>query len=179
MNWPSQTKQRKLVHDLEPLGKALLRGTWQDIARAAFKVKNLKIELLKCSLKEISKECSGMVSTANPSILRKTSVTDMRKLSLKDVCLELKEKAPFLYSVLVTCAIPKGNKTNAQWLPSVAVAASILLKERSKFMTAVQILMTILMKYNGFQVSTSKKVNCLLTLCFPMGLLSLYSCELG
>ena len=43
VSWPSQQRQRKLKDCLEPLGKAMLRGTWSDIARASFKVSKYAI----------------------------------------------------------------------------------------------------------------------------------------
>jgi len=44
-----------LKEELEPLGKCLLQGTWMDIARAAFRIKDLRTEMLKLFLKEISR----------------------------------------------------------------------------------------------------------------------------
>lgn len=87
VSWPSQTKHRKLRVELEPLGKALLRGTWKEIARAAFRVTQIRAELLKLCLKEVSKECSNLVSPKHPSVLRKVSAMDMENLTLKKVCM--------------------------------------------------------------------------------------------
>lgn len=136
-----------LQKDLEPLGKALLRGTWKDIASAAFKVKQLKSELLKSSLKEISKESSSLASSKNPSLLRKVDVDNLAKLSLEMICLELRDCAPFMYSVLMTVATPSCSiRGSCQWLPSVAAAGSILLKERSGFLNGFQLLLTMCIK---------------------------------
>jgi len=38
-------KHRKLKPELEPLGRTLLQGTWTDIARAAFRVDELRAEM--------------------------------------------------------------------------------------------------------------------------------------
>ena len=160
VTWPSQTKTRKLKAELETLGRCLLQGTWLDIARAAFKVKDLRTELCKPFLREISKECSDVVSVKNPSLLRKTSASEMQELSLQKVCSELETRTPLLYSVLITAATPVPSKTqglNAEkWLPSVAVAGSVLLKQRSRNMNAVQLMITTLIKYTGFHVSANK-----------------------
>ena len=42
IKWPSQTRQRELRDDAEPLGKALVRGAFVQIANATFKYKHLK-----------------------------------------------------------------------------------------------------------------------------------------
>ena len=160
--WPSQVKQRKLKTDLEPLRKCLLQGTWSDIARAAFKVKDLRLELVKLFLKEIGKECYAMVSAKNPSLLRKTSAAEIQDLSLKKASSDLKTRTTLLYSVLMTAATPVCNKRNDEdmWLPSVVVAASVVLKQRCRNMNAVQLMVTTLIKYSGFHVSVTKTLVC-------------------
>ena len=139
VTWPSQWKQRILQPELEGVGKALLRGTWKDIASAVFKVKKLKEELLKFATSEVSKECSLLCSSKNTSVLRKCNADDIAELSLEKICKELKERAPFLFSILMTVGIPSQSvKKDVQWLPSVAAASSILLKERCRTMQYFQ-----------------------------------------
>ena len=113
------------------MGKSLLHDTLKDIARAAFRVKDLRAEMLKHFLKEIAKECTGIASRKKPSLLGKTSAADMKELSFQKVCFELKEHSrPLFYSVLMTGAIlsggRKGNANVQKWLSSVAVAGSVL-----------------------------------------------------
>ena len=36
VSWPSQTRRRNLIGELQPLGKALVRGTFSQIANAAY-----------------------------------------------------------------------------------------------------------------------------------------------
>ena len=55
VTWPSQVKTRKLKTVLEPLGKALINGTWSNIAGAVFRVKELRVELCKFFVKEIGR----------------------------------------------------------------------------------------------------------------------------
>ena len=87
--------------------------------------------MLKLFLKEVAKECTGIVSRKKPSLLRKTSAADMKELSFQKACFELKERSPLFYSVLMTAAIPsgEGNAEVEKWLSSVAVAGSVLLKQ--------------------------------------------------
>ncbi len=77
---------------------------------------------------------------------------------MNKVCMELKMKTPLLYSVLMTIAIPAGkHEKPIDWTPSVAVAAAILLKQRNKLVNSVQIVMMMLIKYNGFHVCITIK----------------------
>ena len=135
--------------------------------------------MLKLFLKEVAKECTGIVSRKKPSLLRKTSAADMKELSFQKACFELKERSPLFYSVLMTAAIPsggrKGNAEVEKWLSSVAVAGSVLLKQRCQNMNAVQLMITTLIKYTGFHVSgyrllsTNLMANCNFTLTtFPI-----------
>ena len=73
-----------------------------------------------------------MVSAKDPSLLRKTAAAEIQDLSLKKASSDLKSRTPLLYSVLMTAAIPVRNKRSDEdmWLPSVVVAASVVLKQR-------------------------------------------------
>ena len=150
VTWPSQVKTRKLKTELEPLGKALINGTWSNIAGAVFRVKELRVELCKFFLKEIGKECCATVSKKNLSLLRKTSATEMQSLSLVNISNELKTRCPLLYSVLMTAGTTGRKKSSTQsWLPSVVV----VLKQCCRDVNAVQLMIATLIKYTGFHVS--------------------------
>ena len=153
MKWPSQTKERTIQPELEPLGRALLRGTWKEIASAVYRVKEIRSELIKCMLKQLSVECCDIISSKRPSLLRKTTASDIRKLSLANICHEMKERAPLLYSVMMTTATPNRKKYDAtEWLPSVAIAAAVLLKQRCRMVNSVQLLIMTIIKFSRFQV---------------------------
>ena len=138
------------------LGKALLQDTWSGIARAAFRVKELKVELCKLFLKEIGKECCSIVSKKNPSLLMKTSATEMPHLSLEKVSVDLRNRCPLLFSVLMTAGTRQRNAAETKsWFPSVVVAASVVLRQRCRNINAVQLMITTLIKYTGFHVSVS------------------------
>ncbi len=140
--------------ELAPLGKAILRGTYKNIAAAAMKSPHVQKEIVEIVLKKISSQCSGISSSKHPSLLRKTDVEDMRTFSLQEICKELKERAPLLYSVLLACSVAKGSiNMEKDWLPSVAIAGGILLKQRCRYMTSVQLMLSILVKHCGFQAS--------------------------
>ena len=112
----------------------------------------IRSELAKLFFKEVAKESENLVSNKHASVLKKISALDIKNLSLKEVCVELKERCPLLFSVIVTCAVPRERKESPEWLPSVAVAAAVLMKQRSRMMNSVQIMLMTLIKYTGFQV---------------------------
>lgn len=70
-----------LLPELEPLGKALLRGTWKDMASADWKAKSLKKELQKMALKDVVKECCSFSSSKNPSLLKKVGMDELGEFS--------------------------------------------------------------------------------------------------
>ena len=92
-----------------------------QMANAVFKIKPLKVEIIKCILRQLSRECADLSSKKSPSILHKNNTDDMRLLELKKVCDEFQERAPLFYSMLLTCG---GRQSETiKWLPSVAVVA--------------------------------------------------------
>lgn len=103
-------------------------------------------------LKQLSTECSKIVSSKEASLLRKSSVDNIRNFSLSSICQELNDRTPLLYSMLMTVATPHSRKKIVEWYPSIAVAAAILLKQRCRMVNSVQLILMIIMKYCGFQV---------------------------
>lgn len=103
-------------------------------------------------LKQLSVECSNIVSSKEESLLRKSKVNDIRNISFTNICQELKDRTPLLYSIMMTIATPHSRKKVVEWYPSIALAAAILLKQRCRMVNSVQLTMMIIMKYCGFQV---------------------------
>ncbi|KAJ7389455.1 hypothetical protein OS493_031424 [Desmophyllum pertusum] len=92
----------------------------------------------KCSLKKIVVEkvlqlmtlqLNDICSRKRPSILRGNTKEDIVNFDFEKVCLEWTERAPIFYAFLMTCAAIK-KENPPEWFPSVAVAGSILLKQR-------------------------------------------------
>ena len=126
-----------------------------QMANSMFKIKPLKVEIIKCILRrQLSRECADFSSKKSSSILRKNNTDDMRLLELKKVCDEFQERAPLFYSMLLTCAVANGRKQTEtiKWLPSVAVTGAVLLRERCMFLNAVQLMVSVLVKFSGIQV---------------------------
>ena len=154
VQWPrdSAPRTRKLEGEFAGLGKALLRGTFEQIAKKVLKHPQLKTAVIKEVLKCLAKECISAVK--GESVLKNTTTDGMCQFSLKKVCLEWKIKCPLFYSFLMTCAIPpgRGNRDDCEWLPSVGVAGAVLLRERSRNCNAVQLLVSLIIKFSGIQV---------------------------
>ena len=66
----------------------------------------------------------------------------MLKFQLESLSEEWKEKAPLFYFFLMSSALSgrRRDVNTVTWLPSVALAVSVLLKERSRAMDAMQLL---------------------------------------
>ena len=112
--------------DLESIGKMLCRGTYTQVANAAWRCSKVREHIIRQFLKEINRECSAMCSKKNPSILRKTSKEDIN-FSLTKLENELKERTPLLRSVLMAASIRKSSleRSNLYWMPAVCMASSI------------------------------------------------------
>ena len=121
-----------------------------------FQSQTIEVELLKFAVKEVAKECCSLCSSKNPSLLRKCGVDDIANLSLEKICQEFKERAPLLYCVLMTAGIPANSiKKDLDWLPSVAAAGAILMKERCRVMNAFQILFMLCIKHTEIKAMSS------------------------
>ena len=164
VDWVSGMKTKSLASDLIPLGKSLIKGTYRQIAVAAWKSPGLRRGIIEIVKREINKECCLLCSSKIPSILRKTSKDDLLEFSWKNLANELEEKAPTLQTILKSASFPLNNEAKLieggkecekeiKWLPATCMAAAVLLKNRSRYMTAVQLLITIIIQHSGLMVS--------------------------
>lgn len=164
VQWPSKDAERKLSADLESLGKMLLPGTYKQIAHAAWRNIQLKKQLQLLMLKQINTECSHLCSKKNPSCLRSPSKENILKFSMEGLNKELKERAPLTFATLVAASTNPRSKAQLKekfvvenfWSPAIGMAAAVCLKNRSKFMNALQLLITMFNYHSGWQVSLIK-----------------------
>ena len=154
VHWESKDSSRNLPDDLEPLGKMLCRGTYAQIARAAWRCNRIKEQIITLFLKDIDRECASICSKKKPSILRQTNRKSMTDFSLEKLHEELKVRTPLLRSVLYVACFRKSNLERNQmyWMPALCMALSICLKNRSPYMTVLQLLNTLLIYHSGFMV---------------------------
>ena len=160
VHWPSKVRKKVLDSDLSSLGKMLCRGTYRQIARAAWSCKKLQQYFLEQVARQIHHECSeicrgelkkkGKVRKA--SILRKTDNESIKNFSFEQLNEELTERAPLFQLVLKTASLRAEDKSRRS-LQCVGVAAAVCLKNRSRNMTALQLILAIINQVSGFSVS--------------------------
>ena len=96
VKWPSKPdKERKLPESLESLRKMLVRGTYKQIANAAWKNDAIRRELIELVAQDVDKECTQLCSKKDPSCLRKTDKESMLSFTMENLYEELKVKAHF------------------------------------------------------------------------------------
>ena len=161
VKWPSNDAERKLPNDLESLRKMLLRGTYKQIAHAAWKNPYIKSNLTELMLKDVEKEATQLCSRKNPSCLRTTDKQSMLSFSMEKVSDEIKERAPLLHSVLSAASINSRSKATKEpsHFAAIAMAAAVCLKNRSRYMTAVQLLVTIFLYHSNWMVGCVLNLN--------------------
>ena len=163
VEWPSKTVVRELPDTLDSLGKMICRGTYKQIASAAWRNMRLRSELHALFLRDVDKECSAVCSSKYPSLLRGTSKKDISNISFDEVDRELKKKTPLLRAVLSIASIRtrKANEIGYSIMqPAVCMSIAIALKNRCPSMCALQLINSIILYHSGTLVSVFK---CLLT----------------
>ena len=154
VQYPSKTFNKTLCGSYQTIGKALAHGVPSQIANAVMKNPTLRNHVIENVLKTLSKEVAALCSKKNPSILRKSGKEDLAKFDLQLLCNEWKERAPLFYSFLMTSAVNKRTK-ECSWFSSIAIAGSVLLKQRSEKMDATASVLGVLLKSKSVEVSYS------------------------
>ena len=149
---PSKTVNKTVQLDYESITKALVFGSPQRIAKAVIKCKLLKKSVIESVLSLVSSEVNGLCSRSNPSILRKCDRENIANFNLQSLLQEWKARAPVFYSFLLTCSNCKLMKT-CSFLPSVALAGSVLLKQRNSQMNAMASAIGVLIKTASVEVN--------------------------
>ena len=157
--WQSQTRQRELQPDLQSLGKMLVRGTYKQIANAAWSNQNIRKHLVVNVCKNIDKECVGLCSKKNPSCLRSPSKEKILNFSFENQRVELEKRAPLLFSVLVAAGSTRNKREKKTWIPAVGMASSILLRNRSPYMNAIQLMLGIFLYHSNWAVSLNSTIH--------------------
>lgn len=151
VQYPSKSLNKTLHGSYQNVGKALTHGVPSRIATAVMNCLPVRNHILGKVMKVVSNEITGLCSKGNPSILRKTGKKDLEKFDVEDVCKEWRERAPVFYSFLLTSAVNKNTK-NFTWFGSLAVAGSVLLKQRNCEMSATAAIVGVLLKSKAAEV---------------------------
>lgn len=155
VHYPSKTMNKTLAGSYQAIGKALAHGVPSQIANSVMKNPTLRNHVIANSLKIVSKEVAALCSKKNPTLLRKTSKEDLANFDLQNLCNEWKVRAPLFYSFLMTSAVNKRTK-DCSWFPSMAIAGSVLLKQRSEKMDAAASVLGVLLKSKSIEASYIK-----------------------
>lgn len=151
ISYPSKSVNKFLQGSYQLIGKALACGIPSRIANAAMNCQPVRKHIVEKTLGILKKEVMELCSKKNPSLLRKSSKEGLTDFDLQHVCEEWKVRAPLFYSFLMTSASNKRTKASS-WFGSVAVAGSVLLKQRNKQMDATSSLLGIMMKTKSIEV---------------------------
>ncbi|KAK3709658.1 hypothetical protein QZH41_010997 [Actinostola sp. cb2023] len=153
INYACKTVNKILDVRYEALGKALFHGPPSRIATAVIRCEPVRKEVVKKILGIVKNEVDDLCSRQKPSMLRKSGKDDLMKFDMQLLCQEWMSKAPLFYSFLLTCASSKNtSNTTLNWFPSIAVAGSVLLKQRNKAMSATANVLGILLKTKSIEV---------------------------
>ena len=90
-----------------------------------------------------------------PSCLRLTTKDNILKFKLENLDQELLARAPLIRSALMSLKRSRRKGQDLFITPAVCTAASISLKNRSKSMTALQLIISVIMQHSGLMVSYS------------------------
>ena len=170
IHWPSKVRQKELDKDISSLGKMLCRGTYKQIARAAWRCKKLQQHFLEEIARQIHNECSAMckgetkkkLKVRELSCLRKTDKENIANFSFEQLEKELKERAPLFQLVLKTASLRVEDRSKSSML-SIGAAAAVCLKNRSRNMIAFQLVLAIITHISGFSVSEFLEIYCTCT----------------
>ena len=70
---------------------------------------------------------------------------------------ELEKRAPLFFSVLAAAGSTKTKTKEKAWIPAVSMASSILLRNRSPYMNAIQLMLGIFLYRSNWAVSLNTK----------------------
>ena len=149
VEWPSKTVEKRINPGLDSLSKMIVRGTYKQIANAAWGNVQLRKHLELLFLKEIDKECTGLCSRKNPSCLRSPTKDNLLDFSFEKQSEELPSRAPLLYSILVTASVNKKTSEKSSWIAGTGMASAILLKNRSPYLNAVQLMLGMFLYHSN------------------------------
>ncbi|CAH3154050.1 unnamed protein product, partial [Porites evermanni] len=129
-------------------------------ANAVWKNEKIKKEIMQLVKKEVERECTHLCSKKNPSCLRKTDKEDMLDFSMEKLCSEVEDRAPMLHIVLSAAAINRRSRaeteTPATRFGAVGMAAAVCLRNRSRYMIAVQFLITNFLYHSNWLASLAR-----------------------
>ena len=150
VHYPGKPVNKVLSKEYEALGKALVHSPPLRIATAVMKCAPLTHLLIKKGLRLLKTEVGDLCSKKKPFLLRNCTKEALTTFGFEELCREWSERSPVFYSFLLT-ARTTGNSRRT-WLPSMAIAGSILLKQRNPHMNAAASITSLLLKTKSIEV---------------------------
>lgn len=143
--------RKYLVHSpYKPMVKSTRYKQPPYTARTLFKTPTLRDATLKEVLSTVKHECESMCKVVpSSSVLQSSSIRDLKEMQWTSVLDDLKARAPVLLSILTEAATGGSDSLTRVPAPSIiGMAASVLLKARSKSMCKLQAMIGALL-YTG------------------------------
>ncbi|XP_048589438.1 uncharacterized protein LOC116618156 [Nematostella vectensis] len=163
VDYPSNKVKKVLSPDYESLGKAIIHGPPSRIANAVMKCAPVSQLVVEKVLRIFKAEVADLCSRKQPSFLRKRTKKDLEEFDFEKLCQEWRKRAPLFYSFLLTACTAR-KRENVTWFPSMALAGSILLKQRCSDMNTTACIMAVLVKTRSMEATLSRlnklKVTC-------------------
>ena len=152
INYPSKVVEKVLSKEYQATGKALAFGPPKRLAKAVVKCKALTKHVAETLLNTLNAEVSGLCSRNSPSLLWKCEQSDLKKFFFEALCEEWRERAPLFFAFFMTCCGSGVAREDVRWLPSAAVAGSVLLKQRNPALNATASVLGVLAKTGSMEV---------------------------
>ena len=152
VQYPSKNLNKTLHGTYQNVGKALAHGVPSRIATAVMDCPPVRNHIVEKVMKVVSKEVTGLCSKTDPSLLRKTEKEDLEKYDMEHVCKEWRERAPVFYSFLLSTSAANKSTKSSTWFGNLALAGSVLLKQRNREMSATAAVMGVLLKSKAVEV---------------------------
>ncbi|XP_065054579.1 uncharacterized protein LOC135683293 isoform X2 [Rhopilema esculentum] len=181
VEWQNETRRRELCPSLNPVGKMLLRGTFKQIAAAAWRCDQIRPYMITQALKVINKECAVLCARKSPSMLRAVKKDDIVKFSFMELNKELKQKCPLLHAVIKTACLRKcdinrktglineetGMNQNIKWIQPLCMAVAICAKTRSSHLSGLQLIISIILQHCSLTAAIARLRVVKLTVSHP------------
>ena len=137
----------------------LCHGQKKQIARAAWHCHEIRVHLCVEVAKQIHKQCVAMcvrgaekkTKRRKDSGHRRTDKKSILDFKFDNLVVELGERAPLLLLVLKTASL-QVNNGEERWIPAVCIAAATCLRNVSRNMIALKLIIALINHHSGFMV---------------------------
>ena len=133
---------------LQSLGKMLVRGIYKQIANAAWNNPIIRKHLQILAVKQVDNECHNLCSRKNQVVYGLQLKVSCRTFHWKSLKENLNEELPLRTS----CVNKRNSKERSEWVPTIGMAASIILRNNSSRLNAVQVLLSIFLYHSSWTV---------------------------